>query len=37
MEGVEKDKSSLGIKKGAKTDKPNYLSLRSDADKVDDN
>lgn len=32
MLGVEKDKSSLGLKKGAKTDKANYESLKSSID-----
>ena len=40
MEGVEKDKTSLGLKKGAKTEKANYESLRSsfggDVDKVEE-
>lgn len=37
MEGVEKEKSSLGLKKGAKNVKVNYESLRSDSDKIEEN
>lgn len=40
MEGVEKDKSSLGLKKGVKTEKANYESLRNsfvgDGEKVEE-